>query len=149
MKRLILISALVSLVFISCKQDQSSAPDLKAVELSCEMLKDPVGIDAPNPRLSWKLQTEARGVRQTAYRLMVASSEEKLAVGQADVWDSGKQNSDASILIPYAGPELRSSRYYYWKVQIWTNANKEAVESETARWATGLFTENDWKNSRW
>ena len=149
MKRLMLIPVLLSLMFVSCKQEQSSAPDLKAVDLKCEMLVNPVGIDAPSPRLSWKLQSDARGLSQTAYRLLVASSKEKLAAGQADVWDSGKKSSDLSVLIPYAGPELQSSRYYYWKVQVWTNKGNEPVESETASWATGLLTENDWKNSRW
>lgn len=149
MKRLLYVSVLLSLILVSCKQESASTAELKAVELTCEMMKNPMGIDAPNPRLSWSLQSEARGVKQTAYRILVASSKEKLDAGQADIWDSGKQTSDASILIPYAGPDLKSSRYYYWKVGVWTNVNKEIVYSEVASWATGLMTENDWRNSRW
>lgn len=40
----------------------------------------------PRPRLGWKLQADAtaRGVRQTAYRILVASSPELLAKDQAD-----------------------------------------------------------------
>jgi hypothetical protein len=44
----------------------------------------PVGIDAAKPRLSWTMnagtqKTEARGQKQTAYQVLVASSPELLA----------------------------------------------------------------------
>jgi len=39
--------------------------------LRCEYLADPVGIDVPQPRLSWVLEHSARGERQTAYQVLV------------------------------------------------------------------------------
>ena len=41
-------------------------------DLRCEYLPDPLGIDVPQPRLSWKLQPGRHGLRQTCYRLLVA-----------------------------------------------------------------------------
>ena len=57
--------------------------------LRCEYRTDPLGIDAVRPRLGWVMvegqssngtkAQSARGIRQTAYRVIVASSPEKLA----------------------------------------------------------------------
>ena len=41
--------------------------------LRCEYLTDPVGIDVPQPRLSWVLEHAARGERQTAYQILVST----------------------------------------------------------------------------
>jgi len=47
---------------------------LRPVDLHCEYRKNPLGIDAPQPRLSWILEATDRGARgqmQTAYQLLV------------------------------------------------------------------------------
>jgi hypothetical protein len=48
------------------------------VNLRCEYLKDPLGMDVARPRLSWVIaapQSEIkRGIRQTAYQVLVAST---------------------------------------------------------------------------
>ena len=48
--------------------------------LTCEYLTNPLGIDVAAPRLSWVIPAGARGQRQTAYRILVATSDAKLAV---------------------------------------------------------------------
>ncbi|MDR1130383.1 MAG: hypothetical protein LBK96_05335, partial [Prevotellaceae bacterium] len=60
-----------------------------------------------------------RGQRQTAYHLLVASSLKKLTETGADVWNSGKVNSPQSVLVPFEGNELQSSREYFWKVMVY------------------------------
>jgi alpha-L-rhamnosidase len=55
----------------------------------CECLTDPLGIDVEKPRLSWVIESGKRGERQTAYRVLVASTPELLAKDQGDLWDSG------------------------------------------------------------
>jgi alpha-L-rhamnosidase len=47
--------------------------------LRCEYQKDPLGIDAVNPRLSWLMEDGERGQKQTAYQILVASTPEILA----------------------------------------------------------------------
>jgi alpha-L-rhamnosidase len=74
-----------------------AAADL--ANLRCEYLANPLGIDVTEPRLSWVIESTHRGERQTAYQILVASSEELLAKAQGDLWDSGKVVSDQSIQI--------------------------------------------------
>ena len=58
--------------------------------MRCEYLINPLGIDTPKPRLSWILAdcgqtTESRGLKQTAYQVLVASTLELLAKNQGDL----------------------------------------------------------------
>jgi len=75
--------------------------------LRCEYLKDPLGVDVAKPRLSWKLEAgngkPERGIKQTAYQILVASTPEILAKEKGDLWDSGKVAGDQSIQVEYAG----------------------------------------------
>ena len=86
MKRTTILSLLImALAFFS----QSLAADsvLHPVDLRCEYLKNPLGIDRTAPRLSWKLQaapSAVRGLRQTAFQIQIASTEPALGAGKAD-----------------------------------------------------------------
>ena len=52
--------------------------ELRVVAPKCEYAADPLGIDVAQPRLSWCVESDERGQRQTAYRILVASSAELL-----------------------------------------------------------------------
>ena len=39
--------------------------------LRCDALVDPLGIDDPQPTLSWKIEDSTEGARETAYRIEV------------------------------------------------------------------------------
>src|SRR5688572_26856796 len=111
--------------------------------LRCEMLNNPLGIDVTQPRLSWQLAGKERNIQQIAYQVLVASSPEKLAKGEGDIWNSGKVTSAQSIHIDYKGKALASRTTCYWKVKTWTSKG-ETGWSETAYWSMGL-TPNDWR----
>jgi alpha-L-rhamnosidase len=81
--------------------------------LRCEYDANPIGIDAPRPRLSWQLTTDRRGTRQTAYRILVADSLEILNSNKGNIWDSKRVTSNQSLLRPYQGPSLRSRQRLY------------------------------------
>jgi alpha-L-rhamnosidase len=115
--------------------------------LRCEMLNNPAGIDVTQPRLSWQLEGKARNIQQVAYQVLVASSPEKLARQEGDVWNSGKVNSNQSIHIVYKGKPLTSRTACYWKVKSWTSKG-ESTWSKTASWSMGLLAPNDWK-AKW
>ena len=116
--------------------------------LTCEYRENPVGIDVARPRLSWLLPGHgANGVRQTAYRVRVASSREKLLSGDADLWDSGRVASGQSVNVEYAGRELASSLRCWWTVETWDNLGCHAV-GEPASWVTGIMRPEDWK-AKW
>src|SRR5690606_29522253 len=79
-------------VGFSCRGPEPE--NLQLSNLRCEMLADPEGIDAKNPRLSWEISGDKRGIVQTAYQVLVASSREKLKANEGDLWNSGKVQSD-------------------------------------------------------
>jgi len=117
-------------------------------ELRCESLVNPLGIDATTPRLSWVLKSDARGEKQTAYQILVASEEARLSEGKADLWDSGKVSSDSSVLVPYAGKPLTSHLPCFWKVRVWNAAGEATAWSGVAHWSMGLLAASDWR-AKW
>ena len=143
------ITVLAVLVLISaCSQvDQEEISDLKITRLRCEYLKDPLGIDVVKPRLSWILESCERGQKQTAYRIIVSTSEEKLSNEIGDLWDSGKIKSDRTNQIVYEGKDLHSGELCCWKVFAWDKGGVRHEPSETALWSMGLLNEEDWEAS--
>ncbi|MFC5653613.1 family 78 glycoside hydrolase catalytic domain [Paenibacillus solisilvae] len=110
-----------------------------------EYAVNPVGIDSMHPRLFWRLESDERDVRQTAYQIVVASSLEKMNQDEADMWDSGKTASGQSIQIAYAGAPLRSEGEYFWKVRVWDGRDQVSQWSETAYWTMGILSRGEWK----
>ena len=117
--------------------------------LRCEYSENPLGVETTAPRLSWQLQSAQRSQGQTAYRVLVADSREKLQAGQGTLWDSGKQTTDQSLLVPYAGKPLSPSRSYFWKVMVWDKAGRASAWSPVAHWRMGLPTTADWGQAQW
>ena len=86
-----------------------------------------------------------RDWRQTAYQVLVASSEDKLRKGFADVWDSGRRTSSDSVNIAYAGPALQSRRRYFWLVHTWNARGQAEFAAKPAHWEMGLLQPADWQ----
>ena len=128
-----------------CSALSASGAGLTPYALECEARTNPVGIDAANPRLDWKLKSDKRDDRQTAYQIVVASSREKLAAGQADVWDSGRVSSSETTWIGYAGPALRSFQRYWWHVRVWDGGGRPSAYSEPASWIMSILSPGEWK----
>jgi alpha-L-rhamnosidase len=115
------------------------------VDLRCEYRRDPLGIDSPQPRLSWALTSDARAEVQSAYRILVARSTRLLNGDRGDLWDSGKVGSSESLAIAYAGQALRSGLRCYWKVRVWDGKGRPSAWSPTAVWETALLGDQQWK----
>ncbi|MFV2067569.1 MAG: alpha-L-rhamnosidase N-terminal domain-containing protein, partial [Pirellulales bacterium] len=120
---------------------------LVAVCPRCEYLTNPLGIDSRRPRLTWELQSDETGQKQTAYRILVASTEEKLARNEADLWDSGKIQSSETAHVPYAGTPLKSGQRCYWTVRISDQSGRPSLFSQPAWWEMGLLDDSDWKGT--
>jgi alpha-L-rhamnosidase len=128
-----------------------AAAALQPQHLRCEYRVDPQGIDVTQPRLSWVLagpDAQARGLRQTAYRLMVGSNPRVLAANTPDLWDSAKVESGQSIQVVYRGKPLTSGAAAYWKVQVWDQDGKASEWSTPASWTMGLLSPTDW-HAKW
>lgn len=141
----------------SAASPQYKNETIRAARLRCEYLENPLGIEALRPRLSWQLEAtnqdqqtgeDLRGLRQTAYRILVASSASLLAKDAGDLWDTGKTLSNLTIQLGYSGKELKSNRMYYWKVRVWDQRGSASEWSDTARWQMGLLHAEDWK-AKW
>lgn len=136
---------------VQAAADGRGDPISMIVDLRCEFMKTPLGIDDTNPALSWTIQDERRGVVQTAYRVLVATSEELLAQGNGDLWDSGLVKSDQSHLVVYKGKPLISRMRCHWKVQVQSAAadgsGVESTWSPPSWWEMGLLQPDDWAGS--
>jgi alpha-L-rhamnosidase len=136
--RLALIAVCIGVGIAVCAP-ASGAQASSPAALRVDEMTTPLGIDNAQPRFSWQLHDSREGARQSAYRLLVASQPERLAVGHADVWDSGRVANGQSFGIQYAGPALTPSTRYYWKVLVWDQAGKPAPESPVSWWESGLL----------
>ncbi len=119
--------------------------------LRCEYLVDPLGLDVTKPRLDWILTGAAdapRNQRQSAYRLLVASSPAQLERNMGDLWDSGKVQSAETSFITYAGSPMKSREICYWKVRSWDAGGKPSSWSSAGSWEMGLLHPDDWQ-AKW
>lgn len=123
--------------------------DINVAEVHCNYRKNPIGIDLLSPNLSWKLESSKHNVMQSAYQVLVSSSQANLDKNIGDVWDTKKVNSSQSIQVKYSGAKLLSTKTYYWKVRVWDNYKNESAWSKTAFWQIGLLNAEDWKGAKW
>lgn len=114
-------------------------------DLKTEYSVNPLGIDTQEPRLQWRVASEERGQRQTAYQILVASSADVLAQDRGDLWDSGRVESSETTFIRYAGAKLASSQQVFWKTRSWDRDGKPSAWSDAASWTMGLLAQEDWK----
>lgn len=104
----------------------------------------PIAVDTRSPRFSWKLRSDHRGARQTAYRVLVATDVAQLGEGRADMWDSGRVESSEQSHVVYTGAPLGNDADYCWSVQVWDEHGDTVGASELAFFSTGLLDESEW-----
>lgn len=144
--RLILVLALTCLG-VSNHLDVASST-LNPDRLRCEYLLEPLGIEALRPRLSWELQAlspSARSQKQTAYQIVVASSEVFLKQDLGNLWDSGKIQSDQSVHVAYGGRALFSHQVCWWKLRVWDEDDRVSAWSSPSFWTMGQLKPEEWK----
>jgi alpha-L-rhamnosidase len=145
---------LLAILLTLCAIPQTAPAQLTPVKLLCESMDSPAGIDARQPRLSWALtatDTTARNQRQTAIQILIASSRAKLDAGQADVWDSGRINTNEQALLAGATAPLAliPGNTYHWKARAWDQDGRPSPWSATATWITGILDPAEWKTAKW
>ncbi|WP_240982232.1 alpha-L-rhamnosidase [Streptomyces sp. S3(2020)] len=120
--------------------------------LTVEHRTDPLGVDANRPRFGWRTRSATRGWRQGAYRILVASSPDRLTPSRADVWDSGRVRSSDSVAVRYDGEPPRASTRYHWTVTVWDVEGRPAGTSPAAFFETGLLSTDGatgWDGAQW
>jgi alpha-L-rhamnosidase len=116
---------------------------LRLTDLRTEHLVNPLGLDEPAPRFSWKLADSRPGAAQTSYQLEVSAD-------GAVVWDTSRVASDDSVLVPYAGPALEPHTRYLWRLRIWDHTGTDSAWSDTVWFETGFLNPlAPWPAAEW
>ena len=118
-------------------------PPVTVTDLRTERMVNPMSIDTPTPRIGWRISSTLDGVTQTAYHLIVASTEEKARALEGDLWDTNA-TTDQSQWVEYGGKTLRSNTRCYWRVKVSTTRG-DSPWSDVAMWNVGLLEEADWQ----
>ncbi|MEI6050081.1 MAG: family 78 glycoside hydrolase catalytic domain [Bacteroidota bacterium] len=145
MPRSLFISQAILLILLTGCSDHNSGITIN--DLRCENLADPLGIGTTTPRLSWKIKSGRNGTSRKACQILVASDTNLLDEKNADLWNSGKILSQASVFVPYQGKKLASRSLCYWKVRIWDENDQMSEWSATACFSIGLLNKPDWHGS--
>jgi alpha-L-rhamnosidase len=139
--------ALAVLLMIPAPLYPAATGTVRPTRLQCEARVDPIGIDHLQPRLTWKLESEARNQWQVAHHILVATRPDLLTPGAADLWDTGKVESSQTLLIPYGGADLRSNQRVWWTVRVWDREGHPSEWAEPATWQMAIVSPEDWTAS--
>jgi len=145
MKRVTLYLMAAIILFGWSGHDAQAAKSIEVSDLKCEYFKNPIGLGETSPRLSWILTSTKTDQYQTAYQVLVATAQASLSEKSADMWNSGKVETDQSIQVVYEGKELGSGEKYWWKVKVWDKDGKASSWSSPASFELGLLDPGDWK----
>ena len=136
MRNIILLLMLFFAVFLTAQcEPEPGAP----TGLICELLRAPerAVITDPQPEFGWIVNDTRRGAMQSAWQILVSSSQDLLDQDNGDMWDSGKKISNQSIDLEYQGKNLKPDSEYWWKVRTFDGFNRVGPYSEAQKFQTG------------
>lgn len=137
---LLIVICTIYVIFLVSKI-QKGQPEITINKLRVCHLENPLGIDEEVPVFSWQMESDKRGSRQEAYRIIVALGKEAFKQ-QEYVWDSGKIETENSVGIPYGGEALKAKSRYYWQVEVWDEQGDSYKSAEDAWFEMGLMGED-------
>ncbi len=121
---------------------------LVPVDLRCGAMTGVPAVAGP-PGLSWRVESKERDQHQSAWQILVASSEALLAENKGDLWDSGKGPATRLPVATYAGSKLVSGQRCHWKVRCWDAKDEASPWSPAAIWENAPMKPADWQGARW
>jgi alpha-L-rhamnosidase len=121
---------------------------LPPVDLRCESITEPLGLDVQKPRFSWLHVSTDRDAQQTGYSIIVSSDPELCRKGIGDFWESGPLDGEKPYNVEYQGDPLLSFTRYFWRVRWRDKTGNESPWSDMASFVTASVHEGDWK-ARW
>ena len=131
---------------VTACEKQSVLPQPQDLTLS-EGFKNPFGFYDAEPTFSWKLPALENNKSQSAYQIVVATSEDLLP-DNADLWNSKKQDTDQSIWVKYEGKALQSRQNVFWQVKYWNQDGEASAWSATNHFELGLLNNSEW-SAKW
>lgn len=121
----------------------TSAQKISVNSLTVEHLINPLSVDHPHPRFSWKIVSEIKNTIQTGYEIRLGNT---ATFAKKALWTAEKKG-DESIFVSYNGPELSSKNKYYWQVRVKDNHGNTSAWSAVQYFQTGLKA-SDW-TAKW
>ncbi len=109
------------------------AQKLALYDLKVEYQDNPLNIETPQPRFSWKLRTEIKSTMQAFYEIRVGTDLKNIGSS----WKTAK-TSDQSVHVLYEGAALQPRTRYYWQVRVKDNHGNTSAWSEPKFWQMGL-----------
>lgn len=149
---LILCACFIAFTGIQKNDYADEQASVTPTSLKCEYRINPPGIDVPDPVLEWTLTprgSSLRGLFQTAYQVLVASSPELLKLNKGDLWNTGKIASNEMNNIRYKGKPLKSHQTVWWKVRTWDQEKKASAWADSHQWTMGVINSQDWSGAKW
>jgi alpha-L-rhamnosidase len=130
-----------ALFYPAATQAQRCTP----VNLQCEYIVNPLGIDAMQPRFGWQLADDRIGAKQSAYQLFIGTDSMEVSHAKGNTWQTVKLNNDKQ-LTSFNGKALQPFTKYFWTVKVW---DKDGVASlsKTASFETGMMEMKNWKGA--
>jgi alpha-L-rhamnosidase len=116
----------------------AGATDTAIVDLRFEHRADALGIGTAQPRLSWIVQTSVAGWRQASYAI------EAYEPGGQPCGQTGRVESDQSVLVPWPFASLKSRERLLVRVRVWGSDGQVSAWSAPAPVEAGLLHPNDW-----
>nr|WP_297919152.1 sulfatase-like hydrolase/transferase [uncultured Allomuricauda sp.] len=107
-------------------------------DLTVELIRAPetdVEIFDLRPEFGWSVPLASKF--QSAYQILVASSQAIIDANNGDIWDSQRVASGESTDVEYKGETLKPNQTYYWKVRIWDEENRLVDYSKPQKFTTG------------
>lgn len=120
-------------------------PTFVPVDLKTEHLENPIGIDNPRPRLSWRIDSQNEGTSQSAYDIVVGTDSLAVSRGEGNHWRSGKTVSN-DRLVSYSGKELDPFTKYFWKAVLWDERAQQSA-SAVYSFETGMIETRNWQGN--
>ncbi len=139
--QLIIVSILVIFNCMPLQAQQNCTP----VNLACEYIENPLGIDATHPRLTWKLKDTRSGAKQSAYQIFVGTDSVQVSNVKGNTWQTQKVNTPKQ-LISFGGKALQPFTKYFWTVKMWDKDGMASV-AKIVSFETGMMEMKNWKGA--
>ena len=132
---------MLAIIAISCKNSNEKS---SIVNLKCEHLVNPIGIDTDLPRFSWQIDGQKQGIFQTSFQIFLGTDSLEVEAGKGNVWNSGKIKSGAQIAV-YSKKSLKPFTKYFWIVKVWGKLDTPINSSKVASFETGMMESKNWQ----
>ena len=121
---------------------EESAAGVKVKRIQFEHLTDPLGIGVAQPRLSWRVETQAKGWQQAAYEVEAYTPDGE--DGGQLCGSTGRVESGELVLVDWPFEALASRERVEVRARVWGQEGQASDWSAHAPVEAGLLNASDW-----